>query len=61
MRMAYGYQYPVSYTHLDVYKRQNQYRKTRSQLMKLAAEPGEDAQAQALEAVAVYTLSLIHI
>jgi len=32
-----------------------QYRKTRSQLMKLAAEPGEDAQTQALEAVAAYT------
>ena len=31
------------------------YRKTRSQLMKLAAEPGEDAQAQALDAVAAYT------
>ena len=29
--------------------------KTRSQLMKLAAEPGEDAQAQALDAVTVYT------
>ena len=27
----------------------------RSQLMKLAAEPGEDAQAQALDAVAAYT------
>ena len=36
-------------------KAANQYRKTRSQLMKLAAEPGEDAQAQALEAVAAYT------
>ena len=33
----------------------NQYRKTRSQLMKLAAEPGEDAQAQALDAVTAYT------
>ena len=42
-------------------KAANQYRKTRSQLMKLAAEPGEDAQAQALEAVVAYTLSLIHI
>ena len=58
---------------IDVYKRQehipaaaakkaaNQYRKTRSQLMKLAAEPGEGAQAQALDAVTAYTLSLIHI
>ena len=36
-------------------KAANQYRKTRSQLMKLAAEPGEDAQAQALEMVAAYT------
>lgn len=36
-------------------KAANQYRKTRSQLMKLAAEPGEDAQTQALEAVAAYT------
>ena len=36
-------------------KAANQYRKTRSQLMKLAAEPGEDAQAQALDAVAAYT------
>ena len=36
-------------------KAANQYRKTRSQLMKLAAEPGVDAQAQALDAVAVYT------
>ena len=36
-------------------KAANQYRKTRSQLMKLAAEPGEDARAQALEAVAAYT------
>ena len=36
-------------------KAANQYRKTRSQLMKLAAEPGEAAQAQALEAVAAYT------
>ena len=36
-------------------KAAGQYRKTRSQLMKLAAEPGEDAQAQALEAVSVYT------
>ncbi|MFQ9989973.1 hypothetical protein, partial [Neglectibacter timonensis] len=33
----------------------NQYRKTRSQLMKLVAEPGEDAQAQALDAVTAYT------
>ena len=30
-------------------------RKTRSQLMTLDAEPGEDAQAQALDAVAAYT------
>ena len=36
-------------------KAASQYRKTRSQLMKLAAEPGEDAQSQALEAVAAYT------
>ena len=36
-------------------KAANQYRKTRSQLMKLAVEPGEDAQAQALEMVAAYT------
>ena len=36
-------------------KAANQYRKTRSLLMKLAAEPGEDAQAQALDAVAAYT------
>ena len=36
-------------------KAANQYRKTRSQLMKLAAEPGEDAQAQALDAVTAYT------
>ena len=36
-------------------KAANQYRKTRAQLMKLAAEPGEDAQAQALEAVVAYT------
>ena len=36
-------------------KAANQYRKTRSQLMKLAAEPGEDAQAQALDAVIAYT------
>ena len=36
-------------------KAAGQYRKTRSQLMKLAAEPGEDAQAQALDAVAAYT------
>ena len=36
-------------------KAANQYRKTRSHLMKLAAEPCEDAQAQALEAVAAYT------
>ena len=38
-----------------VKKAASQYRKTRSQLMKLAAEPGEDTQAQALEAVAAYT------
>lgn len=31
------------------------YRKTRSLLMKLAAQPGKDAQTQALEAVAAYT------
>ena len=36
-------------------KAANQYRKTRSQLMKLAAEPGEDAQSQALDAVTAYT------
>lgn len=36
-------------------KAANQYRKTRSLLMKLAAEPGEEAQAQALVAVATYT------
>ena len=36
-------------------KAAGQYHKTRSQLMKLAAEPGGDAQAQALEAVAAYT------
>jgi hypothetical protein len=36
-------------------KAANQYRKTRSQLMKLAAEPGDDAQAQALDAVTAYT------
>ena len=36
-------------------KAANQYRKTRSQLMKLAAEPGEDSQTQALEAVEAYT------
>ena len=36
-------------------KAANQYRKTRSQLMKLAAAPGEDAQAQALDAVTAYT------
>ncbi len=36
-------------------KAAGQYRKTRSLLMKLASEPGEDAQAQALEAVAAYT------
>ena len=36
-------------------KAANQYRKIRSQLMKLAAEPGEDAQAQALDAVTAYT------
>ncbi|MFQ7401770.1 MAG: hypothetical protein ACLRNW_29010 [Neglectibacter sp.] len=33
----------------------DQYRKTRSQMMKLAAEPDGDAQTQALEAVATYT------
>lgn len=32
-----------------------QYRKTRAQLMKMAAESGENTQPQALEAVAVYT------
>ena len=36
-------------------KAANQYRKTRSQLLKLASQPGEDAQAQALDAVAAYT------
>ena len=36
-------------------KASGQYRKTRSQLMKLAAQPDEDAQAQALEAVTAYT------
>ena len=36
-------------------KAANQYRKIRSLLMKLAAEPGEDTQAQALEAVVAYT------
>ena len=36
-------------------KAANQYSKTRSQLMKLAAEPGEDAQAQAMDAVTAYT------
>ena len=36
-------------------KAANQYRKTRSQLMKRAVQPGEDAQAQALDAVAAYT------
>ena len=36
-------------------KGSNQYRKTRSQLMKLVAEPGEDAQAQAMDAVTAYT------
>lgn len=36
-------------------KAANQYRKTRSQLMKLAAESSEDTQAQALDAVAAYT------
>ena len=36
-------------------KAANQYRKTRSQLLKLAAEPGEDAQSQALDAVTAYT------
>ena len=36
-------------------KAAGQYRKTRAQLMKLAAQPGGDAQAQALEAVAAYT------
>lgn len=35
-------------------KAANQYRKTRSQLMKLAAA-GEDAQAQAMDAVTAYT------
>lgn len=36
-------------------KAAGQYRKTRSLLMKLAADSGEDAQTQALEAVAAYT------
>ena len=36
-------------------KAASQYRKTRAQLIKLAEESGEDAQAQALEAVAAYT------
>ena len=36
-------------------KAANQYRKTRSQLMQLAAKPGEDAQSQALDAVTAYT------
>ena len=36
-------------------KAANQYCKIRSLLMKLATEPGEDTQAQALEAVAAYT------
>ena len=36
-------------------KAANQYRKTRSHLMKLASQPGENAQAQALDAVAAYT------
>ena len=36
-------------------KAANQYRKTRSLLMKLATEPGEDAQAQAMDAVTAYT------
>lgn len=36
-------------------KAADQYRKTRSQMMKLAAEPDGDAQTQALEAVAAYT------
>ncbi len=36
-------------------KAAGQYRKTRTQLMKLSAQPDEDAQAQALEAVAAYT------
>ena len=36
-------------------KAANQYRKTRSQLMKLASQPGENTQAQALDAVAAYT------
>lgn len=36
-------------------KAASQYRKTRSQLMKLAAEPGEDTQTQALDVVAAYT------
>jgi len=33
----------------------SQYRKTRTQLMKLAGEPGEEVQGQALEVVAAYT------
>ena len=36
-------------------KAASQYRKTRSQLVKLAAQSDEDAQAQALDAVAAYT------
>ncbi|MFR5494990.1 MAG: hypothetical protein ACLUTR_00850 [Ruminococcus bicirculans (ex Wegman et al. 2014)] len=36
-------------------KAAGQYRKTRTQLMKLADQPGEDAQTQALEDVAAYT------
>ena len=36
-------------------KAAGQYRKTRTLLMKLATQPSEDAQTQALEAVTVYT------
>ncbi len=36
-------------------KAASQYRKTRALLMKLAVQPGEDAQIQAMEAVAAYT------
>ena len=36
-------------------KAANQYRKTRSELLKLAAEPEQNVQAKALEAVAAYT------
>jgi len=36
-------------------KAAGQYRKTRAQLMKLAAEAGEDAQTKALEVVTAYT------